>query len=129
MRSAIAIYGLAKQAVGQIGAIFTDANSCYHLAFARIGANEPHWQTKAETHLIESSNASFRDMLELIARTFPFRHDANELYARTTFSLAAAEEDYTPESDFDRDTDTELARGEEEPLLGIPALGRPKDGK
>ncbi|MBB3879154.1 IS1 family transposase, partial [Sphingomonas pseudosanguinis] len=44
-------------------AIFTDANSCYHLAFKRIGAPEPHQQTKAQTHLIESSNASFRDML------------------------------------------------------------------
>lgn len=63
VRSAIAIYGLAKAAVGQIGAIFTDANSCYHLAFERIEANEPHQQSKAQTHLIESSNASFRDML------------------------------------------------------------------
>lgn len=57
------IYALTKQAVGQIGAIFTDANSCYHLAFERLGTNEPHQQTKAQTHLIESSNASFRDML------------------------------------------------------------------
>ena len=63
VRSAITIYTLAKAAVGQIGAIFTDANSCYHLAFERIGAVEPHQQTKAQTHLIESSNASFRDML------------------------------------------------------------------
>lgn len=61
--SAIAIYRLAKAAVGQIGAIFTDANSCYHLAFERLGVSEPHTQTKAQTHLIESSNASFRDML------------------------------------------------------------------
>ena len=61
--SATAIDALAKAAVGQIGAIFTDANSCYHLAFERIGAPEPHQQTKARTHLIESSNASFRDML------------------------------------------------------------------
>lgn len=63
VRSATAIYALAKAAVGQISAIFTDANSCYHLAFKRIGALEPHQQTKAQTHLIESSNASFRDML------------------------------------------------------------------
>lgn len=73
--------------------------------------------------------ASSAVVMEFIARTFPFRHDANELYARTTFSLAAAEEEYTPESEFDRDLDTEFARGEEEPLLGIPALGKPKDGK
>jgi len=61
--SAIAIYRLARQAVGEIGAIFTDANSCYALAFERHGVTEPHTQTKAQTHLIESSNASIRDML------------------------------------------------------------------
>lgn len=63
VHSAMAIYHLAKRAVGQVAAIFTDANSCYHLAFDRIGATEPHQQTKAQTHLIESSNASFRDNL------------------------------------------------------------------
>ena len=61
--SAIAIYTLAKQAVGEIEAIFTDANSCYHLAFERHRVPEPHTQTKAQTHLIESSNSSIRDML------------------------------------------------------------------
>jgi len=61
--SAMAIYRLAKQAVGRIEMIFTDANSCYALAFARYGVGEPHVQTKAQTHLIESSNASIRDML------------------------------------------------------------------
>ena len=57
------IYRLARQAVGQIDAIFTDANSCYRLAFERHGVPEPHTQTKAQTHLIESSNSSIRDML------------------------------------------------------------------
>lgn len=61
--SAMTIYSLARQAVGQIEAIFTDANSCYGLAFERHGVAEPHTQTKAQTHLIESSNASIRDML------------------------------------------------------------------
>ena len=54
---------MPRQAVGQIEAIFTDANSCYGLAFERHGVPEPHTQTKAQTHLIESSNASIRDML------------------------------------------------------------------
>ena len=63
VQSAITIYQLAKQAAGQIEAIFTDANSCYAVAFKRHGVPEPHTQTKAETHLIESSNASIRDML------------------------------------------------------------------
>ena len=62
VRSAIAIYDLAKAAVGQISAIFTDANSCYRLAFERIKMDEPHRQTKAQPHLIESSNVSLRDM-------------------------------------------------------------------
>lgn len=63
VHSAITIYRLAKQAVGSISAIFTDANSCYALAFERHGVVEPHRQTKAQTHLIESSNASIRDNL------------------------------------------------------------------
>ena len=63
VRSAIAIYWLAKAAVGQIKAIFTDANSCYRIAFERHGVVEPHTETKAETHLIESSNSSIRDNL------------------------------------------------------------------
>ena len=63
VESALTIYRLAKQAVGEIGAIFTDANSCYALAFKRNGVTEPHTQTKAQTHLIESSNSSIRDNL------------------------------------------------------------------
>lgn len=54
---------MAKQAVGNIDAIYTDANSCYRIAFQRHGVTEPHTQTKAQTHLIESSNASIRDNL------------------------------------------------------------------
>ena len=61
--SAIALYHLTRQAVGPIGAIFTDANSCYHLAFERLAISEPHQQTKAETHLIEAANSSIRDNL------------------------------------------------------------------
>lgn len=71
--------------------------------------------------------ASSTVVMEYIARAFPFRHDPNRRFARTTFSLAAAEEEYAAEDDFERDADTELARGEEEPLLGIPALGKPKE--
>ena len=64
VHSAMTIYSLARQAVsGQIEVIFTDANSCYRLAFERYGVPEPHTETKAETHLIESSNSSIRDML------------------------------------------------------------------
>lgn len=64
----MAIYHLTKQAVGQIDAIFTDANSCYHLAFERLAITTPHTQTKAQTHLIESSNSSIRDNLARFTR-------------------------------------------------------------
>lgn len=63
VESAMAIYRLTKQKVGQIQVIFTDANSCYAVAFKRNGVPEHHIQTKAQTHLIESSNSSIRDML------------------------------------------------------------------
>ena len=59
----MSIYRLAKQAVGEIGHIYTDANSCYRLAFERNGVCEPHDETKAQTHLIEASNSSIRDNL------------------------------------------------------------------
>jgi IS1 family transposase len=62
-RSAMAIYRLAKQAVGCIEHIYTDANSCYRVAFERHGVSEPHVETKAQTHLIEASNSSIRDNL------------------------------------------------------------------
>ncbi|WP_153064562.1 hypothetical protein [Agrobacterium sp. LAD9] len=59
--SAMALYRLARQAVGRIDRIYTDANSCYRLAFERNGVPEPHVETKAQTHLIEASNSSIRE--------------------------------------------------------------------
>jgi IS1 family transposase len=46
-----------------IAHIYTDANSCYARAFKLLGVPEPHTMTKAETHLIESSDSRFRDRL------------------------------------------------------------------
>jgi len=63
---------------------------------------------------------------EYIARAFPFRLDANENYARTEFSLAACEEEYSAESKFERGVNPLLARGDLEPLLGLPVLKRPR---
>lgn len=63
---------------------------------------------------------------EFIARAYPFRLDANEKYARTEFSLAACEEEYSAETSFARQENTLLARGDLEPLLGLPALKRPR---
>jgi hypothetical protein len=59
---------------------------------------------------------------EFIARAYPFRLDSNGLYARTTFSLAACEEDFAAEDSFSVAPNALLGRGACEPLLGLPAL-------
>lgn len=59
---------------------------------------------------------------EFLARAFPFRLDPNDKYARTRFSLAACEEEYFSESDFQKAENTELGLGDTEPLLGIPSI-------
>ena len=61
-------------------------------------------------------------MNEFVARAYPFRHDANNNYARTNFSLAACEEEYFAEGTFATAANPNLARGSDEPLLGLPML-------
>ena len=70
-------------------------------------------------------------VMEIIARAYPFRHDSNERFARTQFSLAAGEEVYTAESQFKAQSNPKLARGSAEPLLGLPAFRemRRRDGE
>jgi hypothetical protein len=64
---------------------------------------------------------------EFIARAYPFRHESNALYARTQFSLAACEEEYTPESSFEATAYAAIVgRGSKEPLLGLPFLALPR---
>lgn len=65
---------------------------------------------------------------EFLARAYPFRLDSNNHYARTRFSLAACEEEYEAESSFAKSENTELALGDEEPLLGLPCLARKQTG-
>jgi hypothetical protein len=60
---------------------------------------------------------------EFVARAYPFRIESNELYARSTFSLAACEEEFTAEKTFHVAANPTLGRGASEPLLGLPALG------
>jgi IS1 family transposase len=60
---AIGLYRLLKQMVPTVALICTDANSCYRLAFERYQVPETHVQGKANTHRIESANASIRDNL------------------------------------------------------------------
>lgn len=63
---------------------------------------------------------------EFIARAYPFRLESNRLYTRTSFSLAACEEEYVAEDDFPAVPNSMLARGDSEPLLGLPSLKAPK---
>lgn len=65
-------------------------------------------------------------VMEFIARAYPFRHDSNERFARTQFSLASGEEIYTAESQFKAQVNPKLGRGAAEPLLGLPAFRAPK---
>lgn len=63
---------------------------------------------------------------EFIARAYPYRHETNSIYARTLFSLAACEEEYTTESAFTSSNNSPiLGRGSLEPLLGLPFLAPP----
>jgi len=62
---------------------------------------------------------------EFVARAYPFRLEPNRLYARKSFSLAACEEEYLAEDAFVRSPNPTLARGNLEPLLGLPALRAP----
>jgi proteasome lid subunit RPN8/RPN11 len=66
---------------------------------------------------------------EFIARGFPFRLDPNEKYARTTFSLAACEEEYVAEQEFVVAANPVLARGDKEPLLNLPVLAPHREVK
>ena len=61
-------------------------------------------------------------VMEFIARAYPFRHDPNRLYARTMFSLAAMEEDYSSEETFPRKSNRLLGRAGKEPLLNMLSL-------
>lgn len=61
-------------------------------------------------------------VMEFIARTFPFRHEPNQGFARTIFTLTDGEENRFAENSFPRKALFPLGGGTEEPLLGLPAL-------
>lgn len=66
-------------------------------------------------------------VLEFIARGYPFRQEPNSLYARTRFMLAESFEESNPEFEFRRSPSGLLARGSQEPLLGLPVLAPGED--
>jgi IS1 family transposase len=57
------LYSKMKSRLANVLHIFTDANSCYDVAFRRNNIPEPHTMTKSQTHLIEAVNSSIRDNL------------------------------------------------------------------
>ena len=76
-----------------IKTIFTDANSCYDVAYKNI--KEKHIMTKAETHLIESMNSSIRDNLarfnrrsKRFSKTLEMLHITLFLFANKEIALS-----------------------------------------
>lgn len=63
---------------------------------------------------------------EFLARTYPFRQNPNRNYARSEFSLAACDEDYHSEDEYERQENPLLGRGDAEPLLGLPQFRKPR---
>ena len=63
---------------------------------------------------------------EFIARAYPFRLEANRLYARTEFSLAGCDEEHTSEDAIAAARNLIFGRGDLEPLLDLPVLKAPK---
>jgi len=63
-------------------------------------------------------------VMEFIARSYPFRQEPNDNYVRTRFMLAEAIEEHTRESEFTKRESPFIASGDEEPLLGLPFLGK-----
>lgn len=59
---------------------------------------------------------------EWLARLFEIRHEANERFARTLFSLASLEEEFTATTEFLVEGSDLLGRGLKKPLLGMPSL-------
>ena len=59
------IYLKVKTMLGKILQIYSDANSCYDVAFRKLKVQESSFMSKRkkEKHLIESSNGSIRDNL------------------------------------------------------------------
>jgi hypothetical protein len=65
-------------------------------------------------------------VIEFIARLFPFRQFPNGQHARSIFMLGEGDEDTYPESHFVAGGALPIAKGFAEPLLGLPALTKPR---
>jgi len=83
-------------------------------------------QEEAPSVITLNMRAAADTMMEFLMRIHPFRHDGNRGYARRELSVAAAEEEFFPESKFLRTANPMLAHGDKEPLLMIAKLTEPK---
>ncbi|WP_167146027.1 ThiF family adenylyltransferase [Pseudomonas sp. OTU750018] len=79
-------------------------------------------QEEAPSVITLNMRAASACVSEFIARCFPFREYPNSRFARTRFSLAGAEEDYTEESEIAKAPNSRLGEGCKKPLLGLPEL-------
>ena len=82
----------------------------------------PGLAEEAPSVIALNMRAASAAMMEFIARAYPFRLDLNRNYARTIFTLVAMDEDYFAENYFERSSNPHFARGNAEPLLGLPSL-------
>lgn len=80
------------------------------------------FQDEAPSVITLNMRAASACVSEFIARCFPFREYPNQKYARTLFSLAGVEEEYTDESAITKAFNSRIASGSINPLLGIPQL-------
>lgn len=82
----------------------------------------PGTHEQAPSVITVNMRAASASVGEFIARAYPFRLDSNRLRARTVFSLAACDEEYTSEDDLPCRDSGLLATGAKKPLLGLPNL-------
>ncbi|KWO58915.1 ThiF family adenylyltransferase [Burkholderia territorii] len=73
--------------------------------------------------------AASTSVMEFIARAYPFRQEPSDRYARTRFMLAEAIEEFTAENEFASRRSPIVARGDEEPLLGLPIFAEEERNK
>ncbi|MFG7021806.1 hypothetical protein ACGYWI_31840 [Burkholderia pseudomallei] len=73
--------------------------------------------------------AASTSVMEFIARAYPFRQEPSDRYARTRFMLAEAIEEFTAENEFASRRSPIVARGDEEPLLGLPIFSEEERNK
>jgi hypothetical protein len=79
----------------------------------------PGLQEEAPSVITVNMRAASAAVQEFIARAYPYRMDGNKKYARTIFSLAAMDEDFTDEEAFPCRANELLGLGLAEPLLGL----------